>query len=163
MKIIVKSAENMKKIGRETAEKTVNGKKRNAVIVALTGELGSGKTTFAQGFLGYFGVKKANSPTFVIMKKYSPAKIFTRPPKFQRNLRRVKNLGGQAFYLYHIDCYRIRSSRDLVELDFNEIAKNPHNIILIEWAERINDLLPKNIIRINFKHKNEKERIINIF
>lgn len=148
MKITVKSAENMKKIGRETAEKAVNGKKQNAIIVALTGELGSGKTTFAQGFLEYFGVKKANSPTFVIMKKYLPAKIFT------------KNLSGQAFYLYHIDCYRIRSSRDLLELGFKEIASDSHNIILIEWAERINDLLPKNTIRINFKHKSEKNRVI---
>ena len=153
MKIIVKSAENMKKIGMETAEKTANREKRSAVIIALTGDLGSGKTAFAQGFLEYFGVKRANSPTFVIMKKYSPAKIFQK-----------KNLGGQGqvIYLYHIDCYRIRSSRDLVELGFKEIAGNPHNTILIEWAERVNDLLPKNTIRINFKHKSENERIIKL-
>ncbi|OWK27455.1 MAG: tRNA (adenosine(37)-N6)-threonylcarbamoyltransferase complex ATPase subunit type 1 TsaE [Parcubacteria group bacterium GW2011_GWA2_38_13b] len=152
MKSTVKLAENMKKIGMKMAEKIIGRKKRNAVIIALTGELGSGKTTFAQGFLEYFGIKRANSPTFVIMKKYLPAKIFQK-----KNFSRQ----DQILYLYHIDCYRIHSSRDLVELGFNEIAKDFHNVILIEWAERINDLLPKNTIRISFKHKSEKERIIN--
>lgn len=151
MRIVSKSTKETKNFARKFAENIEDGKQKQAVILALEGELGSGKTTFAQGFLGYFGVKKANSPTFVIMKKYSPAKIFT------------KNLSGQSFYLYHIDCYRIRSSRDLLELGFSEITDDSHNIILIEWAERVSDLLPKDTIRISFKHKSEKERVIEIF
>ena len=160
----------MKKIGRETAEKTVNGKKKNAIVFALFGELGSGKTTFAQGFLEYFGIKKANSPTFVIMKKY----VYENPKSKIQSLNKAKNpkflpAGDvpkghkiQKFYLYHIDCYRIHNSRDLIELGFQEIVKDSHNIILIEWADRIGDLLPKNTICINFKHKSENERIISI-
>ena len=87
MKITVKSAENMKKIGREMAEKIVNGKKKNAIVFALFGELGSGKTTFAQGFLEYFGIKKANSPTFVIMKKY----VYENPKSKIQSLNKAKN------------------------------------------------------------------------
>ena len=94
-------------------------KKKNALILALSGNLGSGKTTFIQGFLRAAGIRrKITSPTFVLIKNY---KIQTE------NYKRV----------YHIDCYRIKKSKELLDLGLKEILNNPENIVLIEWPERI--------------------------
>lgn len=143
MRVITKSTEETKKFAQKIAKDLLLRKnlKNSAIVIALEGDLGSGKTTFSQGFLGYFGVKRATSPTFVIMKKYGTK---------------------EDVKLYHLDCYRVHNSRDLLELNLEEIIKNPKNIILIEWAERIKDVLPKNSTWIKFEHKSEKERIINL-
>lgn len=121
-------------------------KSKDALVIALHGNLGAGKTTFVQGFLRGLGVKsKITSPTFVIVKSY-----------------KVK-----SYKVYHIDCYRIKKPTELVLLGIKEIfsppAGGPKNIVLIEWPERIKKLLPKNIFKINFKHgKKEHERTIEI-
>jgi tRNA threonylcarbamoyladenosine biosynthesis protein TsaE len=159
MPITAKSAEEMKKIAGEIAENFLIGKERKdnkAVVFALQGDLGSGKTTFSQGFLAYFGIKRATSPTFVIMKKYYVPKLKVKSEKLKAG--RLKS----EFNLYHIDCYRIHNSRDLSELNFMEIIDNSKNIVLIEWAERIKDILPENTIWIKFEHRNENERILEI-
>ena len=102
-------------------------KTKGALIIALSGDLGSGKTTFVQGFLRAAGIKKKiTSPTFVLVKRF-------------------KNI-------YHIDCYRIRQARELIKLGLKEVFKNPQNIVLIEWAEKIKRILPKDAIWIKFKH-----------
>ena len=107
-------------------------------VFALVGELGVGKTTFSQAFLSALGVKeKVTSPTFVIIKKY-------------------KNI-------YHIDCYRLKNPEELLVLDFEKILNNPQNILLIEWADKVKSLLPKETIWISFKHsaqENEREIVI---
>jgi len=106
-------------------------------VIGLVGELGAGKTTFIQAFAKGLGVKnKLTSPTFVLMKKY-------------RNL-------------YHIDCYRISSYKDILDLDFKEIISNPKNIVVIEWAEKVRKILPRNILWIHFKIVSEKERRVII-
>lgn len=112
-------------------------KTKGALIVGLEGELGSGKTTFIKAFAKGLGIKKRlTSPTFVLIKNY-------------RNF-------------YHIDCYRIRSYKDIGALDFLEIISNPKNIILIEWAEKVRKTLPKDTIWIKFKIISDKEREIKI-
>lgn len=118
---------------------------KQALIIALSGDLGAGKTTFVQGFLRAAGIKsKITSPTFVLIKNYK---------------LRTTNYN----LIYHIDCYRIHKPKELISLGFKEIIKNPKNIILIEWPERIKKYLPKNIIKVKFKHgKKENERIINL-
>jgi tRNA threonylcarbamoyladenosine biosynthesis protein TsaE len=94
-------------------------------------------TTFIKAFAKGLGIKKRlTSPTFVLMKNY-------------RNF-------------YHIDCYRIKSYKDILGLDFQEIISNPKNIILIEWAEKVKKILPKDVIWIKFKIISEKEREIKI-
>jgi len=128
--------------------KQAQGKKfkdKQSLIIALKGNLGSGKTTFVQGFLRGLGVKKKiTSPTFVIAKRYT------------LHATRYKSV-------YHIDCYRIRKSQELLILGIKEIFDNPKNIVLIEWPERIKNILPKEKITINFKYgKEQHERKIVI-
>lgn len=116
----------------------------SALVIALTGGLGAGKTAFVQGFLKAAGVKKRiTSPTFVLIKNYPIAKL----PRFHR--------------IYHIDCYRLDKPEEISKLNFEEIAGNPQNIILIEWADRIKKVLPKNAIWIKLEYgKKENERKI---
>lgn len=122
-------------LAQEIIRKPLNEK--NALVIGLEGELGSGKTTFIKGFAKGLGIrKKLTSPTFVLMKKY-------------------KNL-------YHIDCYRIKSYKDILALDFKEIIFNPKNIIVVEWAEKIRKILPRDKIWIKFEIISNKEREIKI-
>jgi tRNA threonylcarbamoyladenosine biosynthesis protein TsaE len=120
---------------------------KSALVIALKGDLGAGKTTFVLGFLSHFGIKpQAASPTFVIMKKYAP------------KLVRTKN---KIEFIYHLDAYRLISKKDLIALEFDRILNNPKNIILIEWPEKIKGARFKNKISVNFYlAKNENERII---
>jgi tRNA threonylcarbamoyladenosine biosynthesis protein TsaE len=110
-------------------------KKKGTLVFAFCGELGSGKTTFIQGFLRSLGIKrKITSPTFVITKNYKLKAI---------NYKRA----------YHIDCYRIKKPKELLDLELKEILAGPKNILLIEWAEKIRRVLPKNAIWIKFSHR----------
>ncbi len=112
-------------------------------IIALVGELGSGKTTFSQFFLRALGVEsRITSPTFTIIKNYK---------------LEAENYSAA----YHIDCYRLKNTEELLALGFREILDNPKNIVLIEWADKIKELLPVDALWIKFEHgKNKYERII---
>ena len=121
-----------------------NTKNKKAQILALYGDLGAGKTTFLQGFAKGLGVKEhILSPTFVIFKKF-----------------KIQDSSFNLFY--HIDCYRLKDSKDLLGLGFEEFSSNPKNIIAIEWSEIIEDILPKDKTSIRFKFEDEKRRIITI-
>jgi len=140
-----KSAQETKKIAKLLAQEISRAKlkTKRAVVLALTGDLGSGKTTFIQGFLRGLGIKKKiTSPTFVIMKKFhAPCSMFHD--------------------VYHIDCYRLRKPAELIDLGLKELLGKPQTIILIEWAEKIQKILPKNTIWLEFKHgKKPNERVI---
>ncbi len=141
------SSRETKKLAGLLAQKFLHRKKRKgALIFALTGDLGSGKTTFIQGFLRSLGVrKKITSPTFVLIKNYK-----LKTTNYER--------------AYHIDCYRIRESKELLNLGLKEVFENPQNIVLIEWAERIRRILPKNSVYwIKFGHgRKPNERIIKL-
>lgn len=120
-----------------------------AAIIALCGDLGAGKTTFVQGFIRALGVKqRITSPTFLIVRKYEISTPFRK---------------GFAHYhhVYHLDLYRIQKPKELLDLGFKKMIRDPHAVILIEWPERVKKLLPKNTTWINFEHgKKQKERII---
>ena len=62
--------------------------------------------------------------------------------------------------LIHIDAYRLDSGKELLSLKFEEMKKDPNNLILIEWPERVADILPTDIIKIKFKFVSENEREI---
>ena len=117
--------------------------KNKALTIALQGDLGSGKTSFAKGFLRAAGVRRvATSPTFTIVKHYP--------------LR-----GGKA--LFHMDVYRIKSTVELKHLRFDEAVRNPKNVLLIEWPERLGRKLPRGATLVTFAYgKKENERIIEI-
>lgn len=125
------------------------GPGRRASVLALSGDLGAGKTTFTQGFVKALGVKhNVTSPTFLIVRRYElPDKKFLN--------------------VFHFDLYRIHSIGELASLHFKKIMNDPQNIVLIEWPERIGlpgqgKALPKSAHWIYFKHgKNQKERIIS--
>lgn len=118
-------------------------KGKKALVLALQGDLGGGKTTFAKGLAKACQVKEEIvSPTFVIFNRYQA-------------YRKFKNF-------YHFDCYRLESSKDVLVLGFNEIISNPENIVVIEWAEIIKDVLPKDTIFINFIFVSENKRRIEI-
>lgn len=140
-----------KKIASLLAKEMVRIPAHKALVLALEGDLGSGKTTFTQGFVRSLGVKeKILSPTFVLMKVYS----ISQKPKAKR----------QKFkHLVHIDCYRIKFLRELTHLGLKKTLKDKDAIILIEWADRIRKLMPKDAIWIKFQHgKRPNERIIKI-
>ncbi len=130
--------------------------KEEAVVVALNGQLGSGKTTFVQAVARSLGVKEnITSPTFVIMKKYSLW------GKESINKHTDKISVGHFKNLIHIDAYRLESGDELKVLDFEEIVADPRNLVLIEWADNVKDGLPTNLKKIDFEYVSENERKIS--
>ncbi len=139
------SPEETQRFAREQALLLTRETKGQPLFISLEGELGSGKTTFAQAFAEALGVKEhLKSPTFVLMKHYLLGQIS----------------GYENFY--HFDCYRLNSSADLIPLGTKEIFDNPSNIVLMEWAERVSDILPRNYWVVHMDHVSEQERNISI-
>lgn len=151
METITKTAKETQKIAKLFGGEVLalRDDRKKALVIALDGELGAGKTTFVQGFVRGLGVKEeVSSPTFLIMKK---VELHKHGIKAKSNFKN----------LYHLDCYRLKSGRDLFDLGIKEILEDKENIVLIEWAKNVKSILPKDIIRIEFEYKNEKERSIN--
>lgn len=146
IEIVTKSSEETKKVGTAlaaTLEKEPLNMKQ-ALVIALEGDLGSGKTSFIQGLAQGLKIQEnILSPTFVIQKD------------FPLQLKNFKNL-------YHIDTYRLKNPEELLELGFKDLIKNPENLIVIEWADKIKKLLPRNIWRIKFENLGEDKRKITI-
>ncbi|MEK9171004.1 MAG: tRNA (adenosine(37)-N6)-threonylcarbamoyltransferase complex ATPase subunit type 1 TsaE, partial [Patescibacteria group bacterium] len=65
--------------------------------------------------------------------------------------------------LYHIDAYRLKNPEELLELGFKELVRNPENLIIIEWSDKIKKLLPRNILWIKFENLGGDKRRIIIF
>jgi len=141
MEFTTKSARGTQKLGRKVAADLV---KKTPTIIALTGDLGSGKTTFVQGFAKALGVrKKIISPTFILMRTYKARK------------RKM---------LYHLDLYRLESNfeEEIENLGIKDVWKDGKNILVIEWAEKIKDLLPTGTIWIKFEYFIDNQRKIII-
>jgi len=121
----------------------------NATVIGLQGELGSGKTTFAQAFGKILGVEEnMPSPTFVIMKSY------------ELDPSKAGQIGKGFKKLIHIDAYRLEKDSELLHLGWEEITKEPENLILIEWPENVAGIIPNDARRIYFKFIDEKTREI---
>lgn len=131
----------------------VQGVSLSGNIIALYGNLGSGKTSFVQGLVKGLGIKKRIiSPTFIIVRTY---KIKTQNSK-------LKPTSQNSKLFYHIDLYRIEGKKDLRGLGIEDIINNPQNIVAIEWAEKIQSLLPKKRIEIYFDYLSENKRRIKV-
>lgn len=136
--IITKNAKETKALGKEIAKNVSGGE-----VFCLRGELGTGKTTFSQGFLRSLGVEGAlTSPTFVVMKEYE-----------------VKNGKLKFKKIYHIDTYRVESE-DVLNLGWEGMIKDKENIILVEWPEKIKDIIPESAIWVDFESVDEEKRKI---
>ena len=114
----------------------------HATIVALQGELGAGKTTFSKYLARALGVEETvTSPTFVIQKVY---KLTNQ--KFER--------------LVHIDAYRLEGGEELKDLGWGELLAEPENLIVIEWPEKVGEIIPAYAMRLQFETINETTRKI---
>lgn len=143
VKYVSKSINETQKIASDLLDKKIK-KGAAPLVFALSGELGAGKTVFAKAIAKSLGIEEpVNSPTFILMHPY----------EIDRN-------GFKIFY--HIDAYRIDSADDLIPLGIKEILSDSNNIVLIEWSERVEKIIPKNSIRIHIEHIDENTREITI-
>lgn len=150
-------------VGAPTSGKRTRASEENATVIALSGELGAGKTTFAKAFLKALGVRESvTSPTFILFRPYPiPVKQLRSRRSLQLNSLESKKLPNsstaQLFRLaYHIDCYRLEDPKELLKLGLKEMLADPRHIVVIEWAERIKKYLPKNSIWIKLEHGKQK-------
>lgn len=136
MEIRSKSSRQTKELGKNTAKKLHPGD-----VIAFYGDLGSGKTTFIQGLIEGFSItQRVTSPTFVLLKMYiSPKKVS----------------------IFHVDLYRLESNQDISSVGVTDLLTDKSAIVLIEWAEKMEALLPKDTKKITFTHVGEEERQIN--
>ena len=110
-------------------------------IIVLSGELGSGKTKFVEGFLSFYNLQdEISSPTFTIVNEYI----------------------NENTSIFHFDVYRLSDSSEFYAIGGEEYFEK--GICLIEWGELISDILPKNRIDIKFKRDtiNSDKRILDI-
>ena len=136
MKKISKSVEETMEMGAKFAKGLKKGD-----CVALIGDLGAGKTVFTKGVAKGLGVKNAryvNSPTFVIIKEYEG-----RCP------------------LYHFDLYRLDSHSGFDDMNYEEYFYGD-GVTVIEWADKIRELLPDRYWEVCLKATGEKHREISI-
>jgi tRNA threonylcarbamoyladenosine biosynthesis protein TsaE len=105
-------------------------------VICLQGDLGAGKTTFVQGIAeGWGSVDSVSSPTFIIVNQY-------------RDVRERQ--------LFHMDAYRLDSTPEAEELDLDAmISRGP---LLIEWPERIDQLIPHEHLWVQLDYMNDDER-----
>mgnify|MGYP004552424345 CR=1 FL=1 len=123
--------EETKKIATALASKLETGD-----IVVLSGDLGSGKTKFTEGFLSFWGLEdEISSPTFTIVNEH-----------FKDNTN-----------IYHLDVYRLADMGEFYAIGGMEYFTT--GICVIEWGELIEDILPKNYIKVSFSKDNENESI----
>lgn len=110
----------------------------------MFGDLGSGKTTFTKGFADFLNIEKTiTSPTFVISKEY------------QVTSSSIKKL-------VHVDCYRLNCEEDAECIGLTEYLNGGDTVLMLEWPEKIEKILPKNCKKICFEYVDENTRKITI-
>ena len=120
-------------------------KLRPGDVVAMFGDVGSGKTVFVKGICEELEAEEpVNSPTFIILNEYSG------------------QLSGQRIRIHHFDFYRVERSKDIDELGVDEYFGAQDSVTLIEWAEHIQEHLKEKYWKVVFLNQNENERKIRI-
>jgi tRNA threonylcarbamoyladenosine biosynthesis protein TsaE len=120
--------------GSQLAQHLVPG-----VIIWLEGDLGAGKTTFTKGVARGLGVEGyVNSPTFTLVNEYEG-----RLP------------------VYHLDCYRLESGQEALDFGIEEYLDG-EGVTIIEWPERISEILPPDYIRVGLSYLTDTKRLLRL-
>ncbi len=131
---VTRSADETERVGERLGRRLVPGE-----VVALSGELGAGKTCFIRGLARGLGVTQGvSSPTFVIVNQYTG-----RMPVF------------------HIDAYRTESLTELLDIGFDEYVSGD-SVTVIEWSDKLEPLLPSGAIRVRISGLGDEPRTIRI-
>ena len=118
------SVEQTQELAKQLAKQVTPGS-----IISLVGNLGTGKTTFTQGFARQLGIKDPiTSPTFKLISEYQAI----------------------DYTLYHIDAYRMDGPSDFLNIGGEEYLTSKNNVTIIEWGDLLKDLLPSRTITVNF-------------
>jgi tRNA threonylcarbamoyladenosine biosynthesis protein TsaE len=130
------SAEETQRLAAAFAERLRGGE-----CVALEGDLGAGKTQFVRGLVRGLGgnERTVSSPTFVLLNIYEGGKLT----------------------VYHLDAYRVSGEEDLEAIGFSELLEQG-GVVVVEWASRVEGVLPEKVIRVGIEHLGESRRRIAI-
>ena len=119
-------------------------------VIGLMGDLGSGKTIFTKGLAKGLGIKQAiTSPTFVLMRLYEIREA-DKNKKVSDNLRRF----------CHIDAYRAKDELDIMSIGAEDFMGQDDTITVVEWADKIRDILPRRTQYIHFEFQGGEKRLI---
>lgn len=131
MEFISRSAEQTRRVGMRLGTLLQTGD-----VICLIGDLGSGKTTFVQGLAsGWGSLDPVSSPTFVLVNVY-------RRPEGQR--------------MYHLDAYRLSGAEEAEDLDLDALLER--GPLVIEWAEKIQEILPQDRLWIQLRWVDDDQR-----
>jgi tRNA threonylcarbamoyladenosine biosynthesis protein TsaE len=116
------------------------GKLRGNEKICLIGPFGSGKTTFVRGFVSAFGIdsRDVQSPTFTLVREY-----------------------GTSKKIYHVDLYRLDAETEIFEAGIHELLGS-EEIVLVEWADKLQQFFPRPCITVRFSHAGEDRRSIEM-
>lgn len=114
---------------------------RGGECIALHGDLGAGKTQFVRGMVRGIGANpgQVSSPTFVLLHVYN----------------------GGRLTIYHLDAYRVAGPEDFESIGFSELIEQG-GVVVVEWAQRVESLLPAGSISVHIESTGELERKITI-
>lgn len=129
--MILKNEQETLDLGAKFAKKIYDKK----VVISLEGDLGAGKSTFARGFIQYFGFDKVKSPTYSIVETYKKDKIT----------------------IHHFDIYRCLDPEELEFIGIRDYQENA--IMLIEWAKKGKGFLPKADLIISLKEVEKSRKV----
>jgi len=119
------------------------GMRGTSTILALSGDLGAGKTVLTKGIAQALGVEASvTSPTFVLQKRYALPE------------------GAAWKRLIHIDAYRLESAQEFEGIGWHDIATDPGNLIVVEWPEQAGGVIPERAIEVTFEEQGEQGRRI---
>lgn len=145
--VSIKSLSEMDAFASEFLQKIASSE--TARVICLKGDLGAGKTAFVKSVAKTLGITEhVTSPTFVIQKTYliSP----------------TSQIPSSIFHsLVHIDAYRLESADELSRLNWNETLANKDSLIMLEWPERVAEVIPEDATTLNFKFIDDTTREVD--
>lgn len=127
----------------------------NKKVIAFYGEMGAGKTTFIKAICKELGVTdNTSSPTFSLVNEY-------KFPLVKGGAKDPQGRGISEGSIYHFDFYRIKNESEAFDLGYEDYLYSG-NLCLIEWPEKIQNLIPKDCVTVKIEVKENGERVIQI-